>query len=117
MQASARTGAVYVLLEVNGVWKLINRSDEKFTARGRFNFVVIDGTIRVSAALGPERQVGHSYFMVPDLDADTLAVVWDHHVGPLLSEYFAGQPGRAAAYELDRLLNGRKRRAAAVEPG
>ena len=27
-----------------------------------------------------------------------------------LDELFAGQPGRAAAYELDRLLNGRKRR-------
>jgi len=40
----------------------------------------------------PEQQVGHSYFMVPDLDASRLRVVWEHHVGPLLKEYFAGHP-------------------------
>jgi MoxR-like ATPase len=62
---------------------------------------------RLKADLGPDRQVGHSYFMVPDLDDDKLAAVWDHHISPLLDEYFAGQPGRAAAYRLGDLLRGR----------
>jgi hypothetical protein len=71
--------------------------------------------------LGPAYQVGHSYFMVPDLDEARLRVVWGHHVLPLLEEYFAGHPGQVAAYDLDRLLRpgrrppgGRKPRAAGV---
>jgi hypothetical protein len=63
--------------------------------------------------------VGHSYFMVPDLDADRLRVVWQHHVRPLLEEYFMGHPERIAAYDLERLLeerpepaNGHRRKAA-----
>src|SRR5262249_25784057 len=63
---------------------------------------------RLTADLGPERQIGHSYFMLPDLDDDKLAAIWDHHISPLLTEYFASQPGRAAAYNLSDLLHGRK---------
>src|SRR5262249_20724559 len=72
------------------------------------------------ADLGGTQQVGHSYFMVPDLDEARLKVVWQHHVWPLLEEYFAGQPQRLAAYDLETLLEGRparrprRRRAAEV---
>jgi hypothetical protein len=62
---------------------------------------------RLRADLGPQQQVGHSYFMVPDFDAARLRVVWEHHVRPLLEEQFAGHPERAAAYDLGRLLDGR----------
>jgi 5-methylcytosine-specific restriction enzyme B len=62
---------------------------------------------RLRTDLGSQQQVGHSYFMVPDLDADRMRVVWDHHVRPLLEEYFLGHPERAAGYDLDRLLDGR----------
>jgi MoxR-like ATPase len=74
---------------------------------------------RLRADLGPQGQVGHSYFMVDDLDETRLRVVWDHHVRPLLEGHFAGQPGRLGAYDLERLWEGdlrrpdrRKRRAA-----
>jgi MoxR-like ATPase len=76
---------------------------------------------RLRADLGPASQVGHSYFMVPDLDEGRLRVVWEHQVGPLLDEYFAGRPGKAAGYDLEDLLAGssgrpgrRTRQAAAV---
>jgi hypothetical protein len=59
--------------------------------------------------LGPQYQIGHSYFMVPDLNASRLRVIWEHHVVPVLEEYFHGQPERAAAYDLDHLLGGRRR--------
>jgi MoxR-like ATPase len=59
--------------------------------------------------LGPHCQVGHSYFMVPGLDRERLAVVWAHHVRPLLEEYFAGQPDRLQDYEPERLLGGTQR--------
>ncbi|HLJ94021.1 MAG TPA: DUF2461 family protein [Gemmataceae bacterium] len=58
---------------------------------------------------GPQFQIGHSYFMVPDFDRPRLQVVWDHHVQPLLDEYFHGHPELAAAYALDRLLGGGRR--------
>jgi 5-methylcytosine-specific restriction protein B len=68
--------------------------------------------------MGAHYQIGHSYFMVPDLDETRLRVVWHHQVLPVLEEYFSGHPGRAAAYDLDRLLRSepstseRKRRTA-----
>lgn len=60
--------------------------------------------------LGPACQVGHSYFMVPDLTAERLRVVWDHHVRPVLGEYFAAHPQRLAGYDLDGLLGERRPR-------
>jgi 5-methylcytosine-specific restriction protein B len=60
---------------------------------------------RLRADLGPSFQVGHSYFMVPDLDEGRLRTVWRHQVRPLLEEYFAGQPQRVAGYELEVLLH------------
>ena len=67
---------------------------------------------RLRGDLGPQGQVGHSYFMVPELDEARLRMVWQHHVRPLLEEHFAGQPGRLAAYDLDGMLDGRPRRGA-----
>ena len=60
--------------------------------------------------LGPACQVGHSYFMVPGLDRDRLRTVWDHHVRPVLEEYFAAHPQRLAGYDLDMLMGGRRAR-------
>jgi uncharacterized protein (DUF2461 family) len=65
---------------------------------------------RLREDLGPQAQVGHSYFMVGDLDEARLRVVWRHHVRPLLEEHFAGRPERLAAYDLDALLDGPRRR-------
>jgi len=48
--------------------------------------------------------------MAPDLDEQRLRLMWQHHVRPLLDEYFTGQPGRAAAYDLDQMLDGAPRR-------
>lgn len=59
---------------------------------------------RLHADLGPHGRIGHSYFMVPGLDARRLGVVWEHHVRPLLQEHFAGHADRLAEYDLARLL-------------
>ncbi|MBV9122270.1 MAG: DUF2461 family protein, partial [Planctomycetes bacterium] len=64
---------------------------------------------RLRADLGATFQVGHSYFMVPALNETRLQVVWEHHIQPLLEEYFHGQPGRIAGYELAELLGGKQR--------
>jgi 5-methylcytosine-specific restriction enzyme B len=65
---------------------------------------------RLRTDLGPQIQVGHSYFMAPDLDEQRLRLMWQHHVRPLLDEYFSGQPGKAAAYDLDQMMDGEVRR-------
>ncbi|HWG42590.1 MAG TPA: DUF2461 family protein [Gemmataceae bacterium] len=62
------------------------------------------------ADLGAQGQVGHSYFMVPDLDETRLRIVWQHHIRPLLEEHLAGQPGRLASYDIDQLLDGGRHR-------
>jgi MoxR-like ATPase len=59
---------------------------------------------RLRAERGPAFQVGHSYFMVPDLNEVRLRAVWEHQVEPLLTEYFAGQPECVAGFALQRLL-------------
>jgi 5-methylcytosine-specific restriction protein B len=76
---------------------------------------------RLKNDLGPACQIGHSYFMVPDLDDARLRVVWEHHVEPLLDEWLAGQPAATARYDLHELLadgcGPRRKRAAAEVPG
>jgi hypothetical protein len=54
--------------------------------------------------LGPPCQVGHSYFMVPDLTEERLRVIWDHHVRPVLGEYFSAHPQRISGYELVAMM-------------
>lgn len=67
---------------------------------------------RLARDLGPDKQVGHSLFMVPDLDADKLGAVWAHHVRPLLLDYLGGREDRLKDYALERLLaeRGEKKR-------
>jgi hypothetical protein len=65
--------------------------------------------LRLRNELGPQYQVGHSYFMVPDLDEDRLRMVWAHHVRPTLEEYFAGRPAQLGHFDIDRLLPGPKK--------
>lgn len=62
---------------------------------------------RLARDLGPEKQVGHSFFMVPELNADKLAAVWDHHVRPVLLDYLGGREDRLRDYTPERLLGDR----------
>lgn len=62
---------------------------------------------RLGRDLGAEKQVGHSLFMVPGLNAEKLSAVWDHHVRPLLLDYNAGREDRVRDYTPERLLGGR----------
>lgn len=64
---------------------------------------------RLARELGADRQVGHSFFMVPDLDAEKLAAVWEHHVRPLLLDYFGGREDRLAGYTPEKLAGDRPR--------
>lgn len=65
---------------------------------------------RLARDLGPDKQVGHSFFMVPDLDPAKLAAVWDHHLRPLLLDYLGGREDRLAEYAPERLVGTGERR-------
>lgn len=69
--------------------------------------------------VGPHGQVGHSYFMVADLNEERLRMIWQHHVAPLIDEHLARRPELQAAYELEALLeeSPRRRRSAASLQG
>jgi hypothetical protein len=58
---------------------------------------------RLARDIGPDRQIGHSFFMVPGLTDESLRAVWDHHVRPTLADYFATR-GVPPGYDLDKLL-------------
>lgn len=65
---------------------------------------------RLRDDIGPDAMVGHSYFMVPNLDEGKLNAIWKHHVVPLLAELFVTQPGRLSGYELGGFLKGESTR-------
>lgn len=59
---------------------------------------------RVTRDFGPDRQFGHTLFMVPGLDGDGLRALCDHHVLPHIAGLAADRPGQLAGYDIDRLL-------------
>jgi MoxR-like ATPase len=68
---------------------------------------------RLLSEVGPNARIGHSYFMVTDLNEARLGMIWQHHVRPHLDEVCAGQPGRSASF--DQLLESGRSRSARVE--
>lgn len=62
---------------------------------------------RLARDHGPDRQVGHSFFMVPDLTTEGLRSVWDHHVRPTLEDLFPGRPERVRVFDPTRSFNRR----------
>jgi 5-methylcytosine-specific restriction protein B len=72
---------------------------------------------RVDRDFGPDRQFGHSLFMIPTIDHDGLRAVWDHHVLPTVAGLTDDRPGLLQGYELDRMLweDGNVRRSVPAE--
>jgi len=60
--------------------------------------------------------VGHSYFMVPQLDRARLAAVWQHQIRPLLAEWETLSGGRWTEREMAAFLQPSAGRAARRKP-
>jgi 5-methylcytosine-specific restriction endonuclease McrBC GTP-binding regulatory subunit McrB len=71
---------------------------------------------RLARDLGPDKQVGHSFFMVPELNEEKLAAVWAHHVSPLLLDYLGGREERLRDYAPERLLAQRTEKRQKAKP-
>ena len=52
--------------------------------------------------------IGPSYFMKPDLDDETVRLIWKHNVLPYLEERLAGEHDRLRDFDLDRLRGAAK---------
>lgn len=56
--------------------------------------------------VGRHLQVGHSYFLRPDLSEEVLARIWDADILPFLEDQFFGRDEDLAHFQLDRLREG-----------
>jgi uncharacterized protein (DUF2461 family) len=59
---------------------------------------------RLARDLGADKQIGHSFLMVPDLTEAKFEAVWEHHIRPLLLDYLGGRAERLRDYAPERLL-------------
>ncbi|MCX7667013.1 MAG: DUF2461 family protein [Gemmataceae bacterium] len=50
--------------------------------------------------------IGHTYFMVEDLDRNRLETIWNYHIIPQLEEMFPERSQLIGQYQLNRLLKG-----------
>jgi MoxR-like ATPase len=71
---------------------------------------------RLAGSVGSDKQIGHSFFMVPELTAEKLAAVWDHHVRPLVLDYLGGREERLRDFTLERLLDPRTEKRRKAKP-
>jgi hypothetical protein len=60
--------------------------------------------------LGPGKQIGHSFFMVPHLSREKFSAIWEHHVRPMLLDYLGGREASLRQYTPDFLLPMKSRR-------
>jgi len=72
---------------------------------------------RLREILGAQSLIGHSYFMVEQLDPEKLASVWDHQIAPLLSEWQLRSGGKWVDCDMATFLKPRRRtRAETYQP-
>lgn len=62
-------------------------------------FQRLNTKISETKTLGPAYCVGHSFFMEPDLDGETLERIWQHKIAPLLEEYYFDNPAELPEFE------------------
>ena len=71
---------------------------------------VADVVDRANRELGDRQAaIGPSYFMKPDLDDETVRLIWKHNVLPYLEERLAGEHDRLRDFDLGRLRAARSK--------
>jgi len=82
-----------------------------FGADGRINLLgerLYEGFTKLNesltSALDRHHSIGHTFFMRPTLDSNSLEQIWKLQVGPLIEEYFFDQPDFALEFSLDKFF-------------
>jgi 5-methylcytosine-specific restriction enzyme B len=60
--------------------------------------------IRSEKSLGKGFEIGHAFFMEPDLDEEKLGWIWRFKIMPLLGEYYFDQPQQLQEFELETMI-------------
>jgi len=60
--------------------------------------------IRSEKSLGKSFEVGHAFFMEPDLDEAKLGWIWRFKILPLLGEYYFDQPEQLGQFDLETMI-------------
>jgi len=60
--------------------------------------------IRSEKSLGKSFEVGHAFFMEPDLDESKLDWIWRYKIMPLLGEYYFDQPEQLEQFKLETMI-------------
>ncbi len=60
--------------------------------------------IRSEKSLGKSFEVGHAFFMEPDLDEAKLGWIWRFKIMPLLAEYYFDQPEQLEQFSLEDMI-------------
>ncbi len=61
--------------------------------------------IRTEKSLGKGFEIGHAFFMEPELDDNKLGWIWRFKIMPLLGEYYFDQPEQLEQYELEAMIS------------
>jgi 5-methylcytosine-specific restriction protein B len=60
--------------------------------------------IRSEKSLGKSFEVGHAFFMEPELDETKLEWIWRFKIMPLLGEYYFDQPEQLEQFDLETMI-------------
>lgn len=77
------------------------RGGPAFAGRVERLFTALNARLRHD--FGPGQRIGHSYFLVPDLDEAALERVWTHQIRPALDELATDRPERLDEYRFERM--------------
>ena len=98
------------ILDKNGFSKgwLAAQTDFSAPEREEVRTLFLNLNSRIRQELGEHFQVGHSYFMRPEVRARSgQQKIWDHAIIPLLEEYFYNRRDREsllAEFTIEKLL-------------
>jgi 5-methylcytosine-specific restriction enzyme B len=67
-------------------------------------FTALNRKIRSEKSLGKGFELGHAFFMEPDLDEEKLDWIWQFKVKPLLAEYYFDRPETLEEFNLEKLI-------------
>src|SRR5438552_3202532 len=85
--------------------RYFDKSPHKISASIIINLLTaLNRKIRTEKSLGKSFEVGHAFFMEPQLDETKLEWIWRFKIMPLLGEYYFDQPEALEQFELETMI-------------
>jgi len=85
--------------------RYLDKNPPKISASIILNLLTaLNRKIRSEKSLGKSFEVGHAFFMEPDLDEAKLEWIWRFKIMPLLGEYYFDQPEALEQFDLETMI-------------